>query len=125
MKTLKFVPLFLIAFLFSNYTAMAQEEDEEEEMVEVMQDEPEVITGVFQGFMDGTYNFTYKEDGEALEINFDKIAPEILKKFNLNDKSLVGKSFEVTFTNVNEEEKDDEGDIMYTSVKTIISLKQQ
>jgi hypothetical protein len=121
MKTLKLAPLFLIAVLFCSYTAIAQEE---EEMIEEVQDEQIVMTGVFKGLVDGTYNFFNKEDVEDGEINFDKIIPEILKGFNLNNSSLVGKTFEVTYTNVNEEEEDDEGDIMYTSVKTIIKLKQ-
>jgi hypothetical protein len=116
MKALKLVPIFLIAFLFCNYTVVAQEE---EEIIEEL-----ILTGVFKGLADGTYNFVYKEDGEDIEVTFDKISPEILKGFNLNNKSLVGKTFEVTYTNVNEEEEDDEGDIMYISVKTIIELKQ-
>jgi len=129
MKTLKLVPLFLIAFLFCNYTVIAQEEEEEEEIIEEVEengeDEVSMITGVFKGMEDGTYVFSFKdEDGEENTINFDKIAPEVKKAFNLEKKEMIGKTFIVTYSNINEEEEDEDGEIEYTSVKTILTLKK-
>lgn len=119
MKTLKLLPLFLMAFLCCNYAAVAQDDDDDEnEQEEILK-----ITGVYKGYEAGTYNFSYKEDGEDLEINFEKVAPEIAKALNLTSTVQVGKSFEVQYTSINEEETDNDGDIMYSNVKTIISLR--
>lgn len=123
MKTLKLVPLFLLAFLFSSYTVTAQE-DEEEEMEEENIEEVSTITGIYQGMEDGTYVFSFKdEDGEESTINFDKISPEAKKMFDLNKKEMIGKTFVVSYSNINEEEEDD-GEIEYKSVKTILTLKK-
>lgn len=124
MKTLKLVPLFLLAFLFCSYTVTAQEE-EEEEMEEEIIEEVSTITGVYQGMEDGTYVFSFKdEDGEESTINFDKISPEAKKMFDLGKKEMIGKTFVVSYSNINEEEEDDDGEIDYKSVKTILTLKK-
>ena len=125
MKTLKLVPLFLIAFLFCNYTAVAQEEEEIIEEIEEFQDETYTLTGVFTGIEDGTYVFSFKdEDGEESTINFDNISPEAKKEFDLSKKGMTGNIFMVIYTITNEEEEDEYGEIDYTSVKTILTLKK-
>jgi hypothetical protein len=125
MKALKLVPLFLIAFLFCNSTVVAQEEEDDEIIEEVEVVEVSTITGVYTGMEDGMFVFTYKdEDGEESTIGFDKITPEAKQSFDLNKKEMIGKSFVLTFSNVNEEEQGADGDIEYTSVKTILTLKK-
>lgn len=127
MKTLKLLPFLLFAFLFCNYTALAQEEDEEEEIIEEVeideQDETETITGTFKGVVNGVVVFTYIDDEEEeVEISFDKVSPEAKKMFDLSSKSLRGKRFEVIFKTENIEGEDDDDFIV--RVNTIIALKQ-
>ncbi len=126
MKTLKLVPLFLVAFLFCNYTATAQVDEDLEEIMEedeVNEEEnlPTIIIAVYSGIEDGAYTFTFKdEDGEENTKSFEKISKEAAKMFNLTTKTFIGKTFEITFSTDNV--LDDE-DIM-SSIRTIISLKQ-
>lgn len=127
MKTLKLIPLFLIAFLFVNFTAVAQEEDEDdEEIIEevVTQDSTlTTVTAVYVGFENGVYTFSFKnEDGDEDEMTFEKITDEAKKAYDLTTKLLVGKAFTLTFSSQNVPDPDDE-DIL-TSVNTIISLKK-
>tara|TARA_R110001632_G_scaffold67326_10_gene158164 strand:+ start:150 stop:536 length:387 start_codon:yes stop_codon:yes gene_type:complete len=127
MKALKLIPLFLIAFLFCNYTAVAQEEEDEDEIIEEIEvfEEAtiEIIQGVYLGMEDGTYNFSYfNEDKEKDIISFDKMSVEALKMFDLKTKNAIGKKFEVTFSSENVADPDDMD--MLTNMKTIISLKQ-
>ncbi|GAA3597836.1 hypothetical protein Q4Q39_20430 [Flavivirga amylovorans] len=118
MKTLKLVPLFLIAFLFCNYTAIAQEEEEEE-----IENELTTITAVYEGIEDSMYVFTYEdEDGEESTISFQKIAPEAEKAYDLLSKKLIGKAFEITYSDENVLE-DDDLEIL-TNIRTIETLKQ-
>lgn len=127
MKILKLIPFFLVAFLFCNYTAIAQEE-EEEIMEDETVEEESTITGVYKGIDkdDGTYVFSYiDEDGEESTISFDKISTEAEQLFDLKKKAFVGKSFIVTYSIINEESEDEEGEIEYISVKTILTLTPQ
>ena len=127
MKTLKLAPLFLIAFLFCNYAVVAQENEDDEitEDVEAEQDEVSTMIGVYTGMEDGMFVFDYKdEDGEDSSISFNKISPEAKRSFDLSNTELIGNTFVLSFSNVNEEEEDAEGDIEYTSVKTILTIKK-
>ena len=118
MKTLKLVPLFLVAFLFCNNTAIAQEDEEE-----YVEDELFTITGVYDGIEDGMYMFTYKdEDGEENTVSFENISPEAEKAYDLISKKNIGKTFEITYSDENVPDSDDEE--ILTNVRTIISLKQ-
>ncbi|WP_299215062.1 hypothetical protein [uncultured Dokdonia sp.] len=119
MKTLKLVPLFLIAFLFCNYSAVAQEDDDEFEEESSLT----TVKAVYLGMVGDVYTFSYKdEDGVEDKMTFDKITDEVKKMYDLTTKALVGKTFELTFSTENVPDEDDE-DIL-TSVNTIISLKQ-
>lgn len=119
MKTLKLVPLFLIAFLFCNYTAIAQEDDEDIEEVSSLT----TVKAVYLGMIGGMYTFSYKDDdGQDDKMTFDKISEDVKKMYDLSTKTFVGKTFELTFSTENVPDEDDE-DIL-TSVNTIISLKQ-
>lgn len=127
MKTLKLIPLFLIAFLCSNFIAVAQEEEEDDdEIIEevVMQDgTPTTVTAVYVGFANDVYTFSFKnEDGDEDEITFEKISDDIKKSYDLTTKVFVGKTFILTFSQNNVPDPDDE-DIL-TSVRTLISLKK-
>ncbi|MFC4634593.1 hypothetical protein ACFO3O_11780 [Dokdonia ponticola] len=127
MKTLQLIPLFLIAFLCSNFTAVAQEEEEDdEEIIEegIEQDGvPTTVTAVYLGFANDVYTFSFKnEDGDEDEITFEKISEDIKKSYDLTTKDLVGKTFILTFSQKNVPDPDDE-DIL-TSVNTLISLKK-
>lgn len=126
MKTLKLLPLFLIVFLFSNYTAVAQiDEDDDEDVIEEVENENSTITGVYTGMEDGMFVFSFKdEDGEETSISFDKISPEAKQQFDLDKKEMIGMTFVVTYSNINEEEEDKDGEIDYVSVKTILTLKK-
>lgn len=116
MKTLKLVPLCLVAFIFCTFSVTAQDDDD-------FEDELFTITGVYEGIEDSMFVFTYEdEDGEENTISIDKISPEVKKAYDLFSKKLIGKSFEITYSNENIEDEDDE-DIL-TSVKTIVTLKQ-
>ena len=116
MKTLRLVPFILVAFMFFSNTIVAQEEDE---------DEISTITGVYKGMEDAKFVFTFKDqDGEQSIINFDKISPEAKQLFDLGSKEFIAQTFVVTYSNINEEEKDADGEIEYTSVKTILTLKK-
>ena len=127
MKALKLIPLFLVAFLFCNYTAVAQEEEDEDEIMEEMEivEEAtiEIIQGVYLGMEDGTFNFSYiNEDKEKDVISFDKMSVEAIKMVDLKAKNAIGKKFEITFSSENVADPDDMD--MLTNMKTIISLKQ-
>ncbi|MDD7885043.1 hypothetical protein [Flavivirga sp. 57AJ16] len=118
MKTLKLVPLFLVAFLFCNYTAMAQEDEEEYE-----EDELSTITAVYAGIEDGMYMFTYKdEDDEETTISFENISPEVEKKYDLFSKKIIGKTFEITYSDENVPDNDDEE--ILVNIRTIVAIKQ-
>lgn len=124
MKTLKFVPIFLVAFLFCNLTAIAQDDDEEEEMIEEVEEQDEVstITGVYNGMEDEIFVFTFKdEDGENSSMSFEKISEEARKMFDLSSEKFVGKTFKIDFITENIVDNDDD---MLESIRTIISLKQ-
>jgi hypothetical protein len=127
MKKLKLVPLFLIAFLLCNFTVVAQEDEEEEEIIEIVEVENEVstITGLYEGMKNGLFIFTLKdEEGDEDTYSFDKISPKAKLQFDLSKKEMIGKTFEVTYSNVNEEEEDSDGEIDYVSVKTILNLNK-
>jgi hypothetical protein len=124
MKTLKLVPLFLIAFLFCNFT-IATPEENKNEIIEDTQSETETITGVYQGMEDGDYVFSFKdEDGEENMIYFDDISSSAKQLFDLGKKGMIGQTFIVNYSNVDEELEDADGDIEYTNVKTILILKK-
>ncbi|QLG45100.1 hypothetical protein [Costertonia aggregata] len=78
--------------------------------------EVEEMTGSFVGFEADIYYFT---DDEGFSNEFHHIADEALKKFDLKDNTMVGKSFVITYTSNAEIDEDDEE--MVTN--TIIDLK--
>ncbi|GGX15387.1 hypothetical protein [Aquimarina muelleri] len=119
MKNIKNVYVLIITLLFISYTGIAQEENEETSL------EVQTIKGVFDGSEGGSYSFKYKnEEGDSDVIFFDNIKPEVLKAYNLNDKKLIGKTFEITFDTLEEEEIDDDGDSQYNRIRTITLLKE-
>ncbi|WP_452601685.1 hypothetical protein [Pontimicrobium sp. MEBiC06410] len=128
MKTLKLLPLFLIAFLFCNHVVVAQEDEEEEiieEVSEENQEELSIITAIYRGIDDGMFTFSYKdEEGEEIAISFNKLSLEAKRMFDLNKKEMIGEKFEITYSSVNEEEEDDDDEVDYTIVKTILKLKK-
>ncbi|MFD0862961.1 hypothetical protein ACFQ1M_12165 [Sungkyunkwania multivorans] len=120
MKTLKLLPLFLVAFLFCNYTAVAQEEEEDEED-EVVEEVATRIIGTYTGVEDGAFVFTHEdENGEENTISFEKVSPLLKGMYDLSDKKLVGKKFQIEYITENVVDEDDEE--MLTSERTIISL---
>lgn len=59
----------------------------------------------FLSYNDGYFTFLF-ENGE--ELVFDEIHPRVLKQFDLkNDKSLINKSFKITFIEVFEDNDED------------------
>ncbi len=57
-----------------------------------------MVEAVFMSYKDGYYNFLF-ESGE--DMAFEEVHPRALKQFDLkNDKSLIGKSFRVSFIEV-------------------------
>jgi hypothetical protein len=59
----------------------------------------------FLSYKEGYYTFLF-ENGE--ELIFDEIHPRVLKQFDLkNDKSLINKSFKITFIEVFEDSDED------------------
>ena len=130
MKTLKLVPFILVAFMFYSNTIVAQEEEEEEdedteiEITEISS-ETETIIGTYNGYDNGTYNFSYNDDGEDYEISFDELSPEAQKMYDLESDSFIGKRFEITYTSSSEDEEDtDDEETISVSVKIILSLKE-
>ena len=121
MKTLKLVSLFFIIFLLSNYTAVAQVDDED--MPEEISNEVETITATYNGYDSDTYDFSYSENGEDYGISFNKLSPEVEKMYDLKSKNHIGKTFQVIYSTINEEIEDVDGETIYSSVKTILSLK--
>jgi hypothetical protein len=68
-----------------------------------------MIEAVFTSYEDGYYKFLF-ETGE--DMSFEEVHPRALKQFDLkNDKSLIGKSFRVSFVEVIED--DDEDFVIY------------
>jgi hypothetical protein len=68
-----------------------------------------MIEAVFISYEDGYYKFLF-ETGE--DMSFEEVHPRALKQFDLkNDKSLIGKSFKVSFVEVIED--DDEDFVIY------------
>lgn len=119
MKNIKNISALIIALLFVSYTGISQEESEEVSL------ETQTIKGIFDGYEDGSYSFKYKnEDGDNDVIFFDKIKPELLKVYDLNSGKLKGKTFEITFETIEEEEIGDDGDSEYNRTKIITLLKQ-
>ncbi|WP_430410378.1 hypothetical protein [Kordia sp.] len=116
MKKVKLVSLCLIIFLCCCFSATAQEEDEKEVLN---------VTATYTGIEDGTFVFSYTDqDGEESTISFNKILPEIKKLYDLTKKEMIGQKFAIMYSNVNEEEKDANGEVDYVSVKTILMLKK-
>lgn len=59
----------------------------------------------FLSYKDGYFTFLF-ENGE--ELVFDEVHPRVLKQFDLkNDKSLINKSFKITFIEVYEDIDED------------------
>jgi len=64
-----------------------------------------MIEAVFISYKDGYFKFLF-ETGE--EMVFEEVHPRTLKQFDLkNDKSLIGKSFMVSFIEVIEDSDED------------------
>jgi len=64
-----------------------------------------MIEAVFISYKDGYFKFLF-ETGE--EMVFEEVHPRALKQFDLkNDKSLIGKSFMVSFIEVIEDSDED------------------
>lgn len=64
---------------------------------------------VFKSYKDGYYTFMF-ESGE--DMVFDEVHPRVLKQYDLkNDKSLIDKTFRITFVEVYED--DDEDFVIY------------
>tara|TARA_R110000868_G_scaffold720_5_gene5270 strand:- start:15284 stop:15514 length:231 start_codon:yes stop_codon:yes gene_type:complete len=64
-----------------------------------------MIEAVFLSYKDGYFKFLF-ESGE--DMIFEEVHPRALKQFDLkNDKSLVGKSFRVSFVEVIEDSEED------------------
>ena len=67
------------------------------------------MEAVFISYKDGYFKFLF-ETGE--DMVFEEVHPRALKQFDLkNDKSLIGKSFKVSFVEVIED--DDEDFVIY------------
>ena len=64
-----------------------------------------MIEAVFLSYKDGYFKFLF-ESGE--DMIFEEVHPRALKQFDLkSDKSLVGKSFRVSFVEVIEDSEED------------------
>ncbi|WP_155839748.1 hypothetical protein [Aquimarina latercula] len=117
----------MMSLLFCSYTVIAQEEEEEEEIIEEVEEiseEPTMVKAVFDAYEGGMFSFNYKtEDGDDDVIFFNHIKPEVLKLYDLKSKKFSGKTFEIIYETVEEEEIDDDGDKQYNRVRTITVLK--
>jgi len=122
MKTLKYLLAFILFFSFANHTIVAQ--DDEDDMVEEIDEtqDTETITATYLGYDNGTYNFSYQEDGEEYEIYFDAISSEAKKQIDLDKKSYIGKVFEVTYIISSEIEESDDDESMESTLRTIINI---
>lgn len=124
MKTLKLIPVFIIAFLFCNYTSVAQDNDETYEDVEVEnENESTIATGTYVGMEEGKYIFSFEdEDGENNAMSFEKVSPEVKKMFDLSSEKFIGETFKMGYITDNTiDESDDE---MLVSIRIILTLKQ-
>jgi len=76
-----------------------------------------MVEAVFMSYKDGYYKFLF-ENGE--EMVFEEAHPRALKQFDLiNDKSLIGKSFRVSFIEIIEDSDDDFVIYRIESLKTL------
>lgn len=74
----------------------------------------ETFTGIYTGLENDMYVFT-TEEGTTME--FDDISPEALKKYNITDEALVGKTFTVSYESLTYTDEETEEDIVkYTIV---------
>ncbi|NHF58496.1 hypothetical protein FK220_004050 [Flavobacteriaceae bacterium TP-CH-4] len=90
--------LTILALMIMTTTAKAQEK--------------ETVKATFETVEDGTYYFL---DADGFSLEFDEIAEEVRKSFNLMDVQYQGKTFIITFES--EMETDDEGeDIMISKI---------
>ncbi|GAA4805235.1 hypothetical protein [Litoribaculum gwangyangense] len=88
-----------------------------------LQDE-QVIDGVYDGHEDYGYNFIVTSADEEHTITFQKVDEEVLKAFNLEEKTLVGTKFKITYTTKIEVTKDDDGYEDETEINTIKKLEK-
>jgi hypothetical protein len=99
MKTL-LVSIFLVVASFTNLIGQ----------------ETETMTGTFNGYEDGVFNFT---DTDGYSMEFNHISNEAKAMIDLTQDQYIGKLFQVTFTS--ETEVDDEDEEMTSN--TIVGIK--
>ena len=77
------------------------------------------VTATYDGYEDGVYTFS---NGENEIYDFEKVDPEVLKKFNLKTDKYVKKKFKITYKEETFKEKDGEEEDEY-EIWTIVKLE--
>lgn len=117
-NVLKFL---VVAFLSMGYIAQAQSDD-------LSKIEAKVITGVYEELTDDGYNFWAAKSKED-NIIFGRALKEVLKKYDLDSKELIGQKFEITYKTITESveygDEDDDGEEQESvTIHVIIHLKK-
>lgn len=117
MKDLKKVLALGMIALFTCYSGFAQDDEETLE-------DPITVIGTYDGFDDDMYSFIISNgDDDEESLFFDYVNDDVLAAFDLQSQKLVGKKFQVTYTETIEIEEDEDGEEVEYTKRTIISLK--
>ncbi|RZS93547.1 hypothetical protein [Aquimarina brevivitae] len=83
--------LLIFAFVLGFTNVQAQEDDNSA-------NDFYLIIGIYDGFKNDTYSFTYlNKTGEEAIIFFNKVSSNVLQSFNLKDNSAIGGKFEIAY----------------------------
>ncbi|MFV9550006.1 hypothetical protein [Algibacter sp. PT7-4] len=84
-----------------------------------------IVYGVYDGKEDYGYNFITKDrDGEEQTLTFQVVKDDVLVTFNLNEDTLIGTKFKITFNRDLKLSKDEDGMDDEDEINTIIKLEK-
>ena len=107
------VPLFSFTPLHSDLVLVNQDQD------------TIVVEAIFDGHEDYGYNFIAEDDDfTEYTLTFHEIEDAVSKEFNLNDDSLIGTKFKITYKTKTIVTKDDDGYEDEDIINTIVKLEK-
>lgn len=86
--------------------------------------ETQVVNGVYDGHEDYGYNFIITEEDEEYTLTFQEVDEAVLKVFDLNQSSLIGSNFKITYTTQITVTIDDDGYENENEINTIKKLEK-